>query len=86
MPLPLGQEVHSISESGEPCEAVRGGPLVNINSGMPWSEMDIEDLRQSFAYGNSVAETADVLCRDVEEVEEKLADLGLVRPKGSLPQ
>jgi hypothetical protein len=39
--------------------------------------MDIEDLASSLAYGRTVAEMADFLCRDEDEVREKMKELGL---------
>jgi hypothetical protein len=44
-------------------------------SGKPWSEMDIRDLKVALQYSRTVAEIADFLCRDVEEVEAKIAEL-----------
>jgi hypothetical protein len=52
---------------------------MNANSGTPWSEEDHADLRNSFTQGMPVAELADFLCRDVEEVEVKIAELKLER-------
>jgi hypothetical protein len=52
---------------------------MNANSGTPWSEEEIADLRNSVAHGRPVAELADFLCRDVEEVEVKMAELKLER-------
>ena len=51
--------------------------MPNLNSGKEWSEMDIEDLASSLAYGRTVAEVADFLCRDEDEVREKMKELGL---------
>ena len=47
----------------------------NLNEGKPWSEMDLVDLRNSLAHGNSVAEIAEFLCRSEREVQEKIAEL-----------
>ena len=49
--------------------------MPNVNSGKPWSEMDIRDLKVALQYNRTVAEIADFLCRDVEEVEAKIAEL-----------
>jgi hypothetical protein len=49
--------------------------MLNVNSGKPWSEMDIRDLKVALQYSRTVAEIADFLCRDVEEVEAKIAEL-----------
>jgi hypothetical protein len=39
--------------------------------------MDITDLKDSVAYGDTIAETASFLCRDEDEVREKMKELGL---------
>ncbi len=49
--------------------------MPNFNSGEPWSEMDLYDLRYGLQIGTSVEELADFLCRDVEEVRQKIAGL-----------
>ena len=51
---------------------------MNLNSGKPWSEMDLFDLRNSLAHGERVREVADFLCRDEAEVRDKMIELGLV--------
>jgi hypothetical protein len=35
----------------------------DIYDGEPWSEIDIEDLKGAVAYGRSLEETAQFLCR-----------------------
>jgi hypothetical protein len=49
--------------------------MPDINSGKPWSEMDLADLDEFLADGKSAAFIADYLCRDVDEVEAKIAEL-----------
>ena len=49
--------------------------MPNLNSGEPWSEMDLYDLRYGLQIGTSVEELADFLCRDTAEVEAKAAEL-----------
>jgi hypothetical protein len=49
--------------------------LETINSGEPWSAMDLADLEEFMTDGASAAEIADYLCRTVGEVEAKLASL-----------
>jgi hypothetical protein len=56
---------------------------MDANSGEPWSEMDLEDLRHSLDYGDTVAETASFLCRDEDEVREKIMELGLHPTSGA---
>jgi hypothetical protein len=50
---------------------------MNLNSGKAWSEMDLWDLRNSVSHGRTAKEVADFLCRNIEEVREKIAELGL---------
>ena len=55
---------------------------MDANSGKPWSKMDISDLRNELAHGRTVSQTASFLCRDEDEVCEKMKELGLVeRPR-----
>jgi hypothetical protein len=49
----------------------------NLNSGTPWSELAIDDLRYGVEHGDTVAKIADFLCRSEEEVTEKIEELGL---------
>jgi len=37
---------------------------MDVNSGQPWSEMDISDLTNCLDYGDTFAQTARFLCRD----------------------
>lgn len=48
---------------------------MNINAGNPWSDVDMADLENCVARGDSVEEIADFLCRDVKEVKAKIATL-----------
>jgi hypothetical protein len=50
---------------------------VDANSGEPWSEADISDLKNEITRGRTVAQTARFLCRDEQEVREKTKELGL---------
>jgi hypothetical protein len=50
--------------------------------GEPWSEVDIADLANSLAYGDTFAATARFLCRDEDEVRQKAKELGLVEQPG----
>ena len=50
----------------------------NLNTGKPWSEMDLLDLGNAVATGQSVAEIADFLCRTRQDVREKARELGIV--------
>jgi hypothetical protein len=50
---------------------------MDANSGEPWSEMDIDDLKASLDYGNTYAQAASFLCRDEGEVRQKAKELGL---------
>jgi hypothetical protein len=51
------------------------GDAPHINSGKPWSELDLADLRQCLILGASAELIADFLCRDVHEVRAKSAEL-----------
>jgi hypothetical protein len=48
---------------------------VNINTGNPWSEMDLIDLANCLTFGTPIEGIANLLCRDVDEVREKIAAL-----------
>jgi hypothetical protein len=50
---------------------------MNINSGGPWSEMDVWELKNSMEYGRSFAEVAGFLYRDESEVRQMAMALGL---------
>jgi hypothetical protein len=51
--------------------------MVDVNSGKEWSPMDLADLQNSLTQGSSIEEVAQFLCRDVGEVQRKMAELGL---------
>ena len=51
--------------------------MPNLNSGNEWSEMDLEDLTSHLAHGATISQTADFLCRDEDELREKMRELGL---------
>ena len=57
---------------------------MDANSGEPWSEMDITDLKHSVAYGDTPSETASFLCRDEDEVRAK--DEGAWAATGQAPR
>jgi hypothetical protein len=44
--------------------------------------MDISDLTNEIAHGRTLAETASFLCRDEDEVREKMKQLALVEHAG----
>jgi hypothetical protein len=50
---------------------------MDANSGEPWSEADISDLKNELDHGRTIAETASFLCRDVHEVRAKMKELRL---------
>jgi hypothetical protein len=50
---------------------------MNINSGKPWSQTALYDLRYWLEHGDSVEQVAELLCRDVNEVREKMVELGI---------
>jgi hypothetical protein len=51
---------------------------MDANSGEPWSDADISDLKNELDHGRTVAQTASFLCRDEDEVREKMKELRLV--------
>ena len=50
---------------------------MNLNSGKPWSHTALHDLRYWLKHGESVEQVAELLCRDVNEVREKMVELGI---------
>ena len=44
----------------------------NINTGLPWSALDLQDLRYCLAAGEPAEDIAEFLCRDVDEVRAKI--------------
>jgi hypothetical protein len=48
---------------------------MNINTGKPWSDMDLADLANALTFGTPIEEIAVFLCRDADEVREKIAAL-----------
>jgi hypothetical protein len=49
--------------------------LPRINAGEPWSAMDIVDLEELLTAGANAERIADYLCREVAEVEAKIASM-----------
>jgi hypothetical protein len=49
--------------------------LTDLTNGKAWSLMELGDLTNCVLRGTSVEETAEFLCRDVEEVRAKIAEL-----------
>lgn len=49
----------------------------DINTGKPWSEMDLCDLENCIERGDSIEQIAEFLCRDREEI---LAQIKKARP------
>ena len=49
--------------------------MPNINSGKSWSGLDLDDLEWGIDYGQAVEQITQFLCRDVEEVEAKIAEM-----------
>jgi hypothetical protein len=61
---------------GEKAEAVMDiEDRPDLNTGEPWSEMDLFDLANNVRLGNPVEEIAVFLCRSRREVREKIAEL-----------
>ena len=55
---------------------------MDANSGAPWSEADISDLKNELDHGRTIAETASFLCRDVYELRATMKELGLTEQPG----
>src|SRR6478735_8069072 len=51
---------------------------MNVNSGKPWSPVDLYDLREGLGRGTPLDQVAEFLCRDVSEVRAKASQLGLL--------
>jgi hypothetical protein len=52
-------------------------PPENVNVGQPWSQADVTDLRRRLARENSIGFVADYLCRNEDEVRQKMRELGI---------
>ena len=50
---------------------------MNLNTGTPWSEVALYDLRCWLEHGDTIEQVAELLCRDVNEVREKMVELGV---------
>ena len=50
----------------------------NLNTGKPWSDNDVRDLKAAIGSGLLLDEIAVCLGRTEQEVRDKAADLGLV--------
>jgi hypothetical protein len=51
--------------------------MPNLNSGTPWTELADRDLRWHVDHDVPEEETADFLCRDLEEIRARKAELRL---------
>jgi hypothetical protein len=67
-----GMTVNSVHE---PVQIHRMDLMADINSGKAWSPMDLADLKNSIAQGYGIEEVAQFLCRHVQEVLGKMAEL-----------
>jgi hypothetical protein len=47
--------------------------MPNVNSGKPWSQVDLADLAYCLDADWSIADIANFLCRDRDEVQAKIA-------------
>jgi hypothetical protein len=74
--LMLAREWMHASMHHQGADINRNGEQMDVNSGEPWLEMDIDDLKYSLDYGKTFADTASFLCRDEDEVREKARALG----------
>jgi hypothetical protein len=49
----------------------------NLNTGAPWSDLALADLKHGVAHGDTIGRIADFLCRSEVEVADKIHELGL---------
>jgi hypothetical protein len=56
---------------------------MDANSGEPWSDANISDLKNELDHGRTIAETASFLCRDVYKVRAKMKELRLTSNRAS---
>jgi len=57
--------------------------MPDLNDGKPWSEMDIEDLKDAISHGKTLKETMTFLCRsDWKDVAAQAKKLGLTWQRG----
>ena len=52
---------------------------MHLNSGQPWTETEVHDLKEALAWGKPVAEIADTMLRDLFDVVAKMNELGAFR-------
>ena len=53
---------------------------LNLNSGKPWSELDLADLEYGLKRRHSIRTIADFICRTESEVRAKATELGYSVP------
>jgi hypothetical protein len=58
----------------------------DINISMPWSETELDDLEHGLRLGVSLEVIADFIKRDVDEVQQKAAELGILPVRKRLPK
>ena len=60
---------------------------IDMNDGELWSEMDLTDLKNSLAHGDTIEQAAVFLCRSstIDEVRRKVEELGLQYRSEPLP-
>jgi len=51
--------------------------IPDVNTGKPWSEMDVHDLKTCHATGTTIQDTAMFLCRNQPEIYAKSKELEL---------
>ena len=58
----------------------------NVEGGRPWSEMELDDLERGLRIGVSLEVIADFTAQDVEEVQQKAEELGILPVWKRLPK
>src|SRR3954449_9848926 len=47
----------------------------NLNTGIPWSSWDDQDIRWGLDHDRSIEETADFLCRTPSEIRQRIGEI-----------
>jgi hypothetical protein len=58
---------------------MRSAGSADIYDGAPWTEEDIEEIKNAIAYGSTIDDIAELICRSgsIDDVERKAKELGL---------
>jgi hypothetical protein len=76
----------------QPSEPLAGGRQADvakpgdIDGGRPWSETELDDLERGLRLGVSLEVIAEFISRDVEEVQQKAEELGILPVRKRVPK